>query len=168
MKRALVFGPLGMAALFVAAACGGDLITGCPDDQKQCLVDNKPTCVSKSDPKYGCASTVCESCGTLDGLHVKANICDVAHGSCAIVCQDNYKNCHNSECVAISSDRYNCGDCSNECPLLVPNGQPACVMATCQAACNPGFADCDQQIGNGCECDLSTSKCSGATCVPGP
>jgi hypothetical protein len=50
-----------------------------------------------------------------------------------------------------------CGACSQSCDLA--NASSACVDGVCVVtACQPGFADCDNFAGNGCETDLSSSQ----------
>jgi hypothetical protein len=166
--------PFGLIA---GGSCGGDVATsGCPDQMKDCLVAGQHTCVRKDDPKYGCASeTTCLSCGPFSAINVKPASCDITLGTCApTTCRDGYKHCPSGPVSAvgcetvIQSDVNNCGDCGKVCPQSVANGKGACVAGTCQPACNTGFADCDEQIENGCECDLSTHQCSGTSCIAGP
>jgi hypothetical protein len=67
--------------------------------------------------------------------------------------------------------------CGQPCPPP-PHAAPACANATCIiGACQPGFADCDGTISNGCEENLLSSqlhcgRCNGActggdTCMNG-
>jgi hypothetical protein len=47
----------------------------------------------------------------------------------------------------------NCGKCGTVCPKV--NGTPSCSAGECQIACDPGFADCDKNVKNGCEVDTT-------------
>jgi hypothetical protein len=67
------------------------------------------------------------------------------------------------ECVDIQTDPTNCGECGNRCPGPAATrpgrpggGSPACVGGKCSYVCFPGFADCDDFVGNGCEVNLSS------------
>jgi hypothetical protein len=68
----------------------------------------------------------------------------------------------------------NCGSCGTQCNL--PNAVPACASRSCMiAACNAGFADCNQVVADGCEVSLSSpsncggcgNSCGAAACVSG-
>ena len=76
----------------------------------------------------------------------------------------------------LANDVNNCGACGNVC--IAPNGTAGCVNGTCVvAACNEGFADCDDNPANGCEvnvmsdvnnCGACGKVCgSNETCVAG-
>ena len=78
--------------------------------------------------------------------------------------------CCGSTCVNPATDVTNCGACGQACPP-VNNGTAGCVIGNCViAACNPGYADCDQAFINGCEVTtgndpLNCGKCL-ARCTP--
>jgi hypothetical protein len=58
----------------------------------------------------------------------------------------------------ILGDVNNCGDCNNICPP-VPNGTPKCAEGSCAVGtCKDNFFDCDGQLANGCETDITKSK----------
>ena len=112
-----------------------------------------------SDPKN------CGACG---------NACDPGQqcfrGEC--VCKTGTF-CGNS-CVDLTTDPVNCGRCDNKCPgmrrqdasfwsLPSPNGGPSCTGGRCDYTCEAGWADCDQDIQNGCEADILTNpyRCGG-------
>jgi len=51
----------------------------------------------------------------------------------------------------------NCGYCGNVC--TADNGTPGCADGDCEiASCNAGYDDCDGQLDNGCETDLTTTN----------
>mgnify|MGYP000132332934 CR=1 FL=1 len=65
-------------------------------------------------------------------------------------------------CVDFQTDSANCGDCGITC--VVPNANSACVAGDCSVGgCQPGWFDCDDNPGNGCE---AQSGCdAGAACT---
>ncbi len=88
-------------------------------------------------------------------------------GSCAIVCDPGYKDCDgnpNNGCeVHTAGDTANCGSCGNAC--TTPNGTPGCVAGTCTvASCTGTFLDCNMQVADGCETDVSTSPSNCGSC----
>jgi hypothetical protein len=66
-----------------------------------------------------------------------------------------------------------CGRCKRAC-VAGPHSQPTCTVGRCGISCDPGWADCDGDSGNGCESDLTApgscgscaNSCGGA-CVAG-
>lgn len=69
-------------------------------------------------------------------------------------------------CVDLASDVDNCGDCGIAC--RVDHAAAACVDHTCTfAACDPGRADCDDLLINGCEYELAPGAACPLVCAPG-
>lgn len=65
-------------------------------------------------------------------------------------------------CVSMTDPLYGCGNpaCT---PCALAHGSAACQGRTCVVAqCDPGFADCNKQPGDGCEVDLSKPTSCGA------
>ncbi|MBX3201163.1 MAG: hypothetical protein KF894_23695 [Labilithrix sp.] len=55
-------------------------------------------------------------------------------------------------CVKLDTDPANCGVCSHWCPQPMDgSGKAVCRNGKCEVACNPGYADCDGDVANGCE-----------------
>ena len=72
--------------------------------------------------------------------------------------------CCSASCAKTASDPKNCGGCGIFCAPVV-NGATACVASACHiSACNPGFADCDKQVGDGCEVNTGTDPKNCGTC----
>ncbi len=72
-------------------------------------------------------------------------------------------------CIDPQTDLSNCGSCENACAPHA-NATANCVAGACGMNCNPGFADCDGNIANGCEANLSDPANCGAcgiTCSGG-
>ncbi|MCS6856180.1 MAG: hypothetical protein NZM37_00570 [Sandaracinaceae bacterium] len=59
--------------------------------------------------------------------------------------------CDGGMCVDLMSDLQNCGTCGNRCPDRA-NSTRTCSGGGCGFTCNSGFADCDRNAENGCEC----------------
>lgn len=58
--------------------------------------------------------------------------------------------------VNTSNDAANCGSCNMRCPGAT-NASGTCNASRCSIACNPGFANCDGSMANGCEVDTNTA-----------
>jgi hypothetical protein len=154
-------------------ACGA----GCtnPNGSTSCVGGNcAPLCSSgwgncDGDTDNGCETQTatstnnCGSCGT---------VCSNAHGTtsciggaCTPVCSSGWTNCDsnpNNGCETnTNSDVDNCGSCGNQC--VNPQGSVSCSGGVCQVGCNPGFANCDGNAGNGCETNVQTNinNCGG-------
>lgn len=57
------------------------------------------------------------------------------------------------QCTDVMSDPNNCGQCGVSCVL--PRSEPACTAGACAVGtCEPGWADCDHDVDNGCELAL--------------
>lgn len=65
-------------------------------------------------------------------------------------------------CVDLASDPFNCGSCARTC--VIGNAEAGCTAGECElTSCELGTADCDGDIGNGCE--LSIDCVSGDSCA---
>ena len=118
----------------------------------------------------------CGSCG--HACEVSRGVAACVDGACAIAaCDTGYGNCDKDETVCETSIRElsDCGGCGLPCRDL-PHAVPTCATGQCAiASCEAGYADCDQQPGNGCETSLGTlsdcgacdAVCSKASCSGG-
>jgi hypothetical protein len=79
--------------------------------------------------------------------------------SSAPTCAFGAKEC-NGACVQITDPAYGCGP-TTCAACAIPHATAACAASGCAiGACDPGYADCDQNPANGCETDLSqTGHC---------
>src|SRR5207237_3000352 len=111
------------------------------------------------------------------GACVVANTCNSGFGDCdhlrANGCEDD-----------LNSDARNCGSCGNFCfsgncfqgsccsiNCNLPNANTSCNGGFCSiTSCKPGFADCDGNVFNGCEVNLTcgfNNSCSfNPGCIP--
>jgi len=90
-------------------------------------------------------------------------------GGCAIAgCDPGFADCDHSVysgCeIDLGSDVNNCNTCGMKCPA-VANGYPACVSGACVVGgCDPGYADCDGNLANGCEVNLASDDLHCGAC----
>jgi hypothetical protein len=109
------------------------------------------------------SSTNCGACG-----NACASGTACMGGTCLPICTGTTSLC-GSQCVDLQVSTDHCGACGTVCPRRA-NGSPACRAGVCGVACNAGFGDCDGDVSNGCETDVtsSTSHCGacGASCDP--
>ncbi|MFO0563037.1 MAG: integrin alpha [Polyangiales bacterium] len=64
----------------------------------------------------------------------------------------------------LANDARNCGACDNVC-APVANGSTQCAAGSCAVSgCNPGFADCDGLVTNGCETNVQTELTNCGAC----
>jgi VCBS repeat protein len=117
----------------------------------------------------------CERDLTNDALNCGAcgHVCAGAHagqscdgGACTITfCDAGFADCDGQVAngceVNLGTDAGNCGSCGNACGL--PNASSVCRGGACAIdLCQPGFADCDADVKDGCETDLHSVKSCGA------
>ena len=106
----------------------------------------------------------CGGCGNVCSTTNGAASC--SGGLCSISCSAGYGNCDGiatTGCeINLNSDVANCGGCAGACSSA--NGTPSCLAGACKIACTAGWGDCDGNISNGCETDLSTSAGNCGAC----
>jgi len=98
-----------------------------------------------------------------------------AAGACAITCRAGFSDCDGNSANGCEADINNsashCGACNNRCAPLGDASVGACSLGRCATACPAGRGDCDGNLANGCETDLSanTAHCGvcGNACVAG-
>lgn len=88
------------------------------------------------------------------------------------VCTLDKPHCCDAKCVNETMDPENCGGCGIRCDI--PHGKSTCINSKCiLVACSPGYADCNQVFGDGCEvqlgsddnnCGICGNACRGQTC----
>ncbi len=125
-------------------------------------------------PTNGCETRTVDSasnCGGCGRGCAGANP-TCANGQCGTGCPGMGQTRCGATCVDTLTDNENCGMCDLRCGTA-PNGQNRCTNGTCRLSCNPGFADCNGAVVDGCEVQLGTTQncgscgnaCSGTTPV---
>lgn len=156
---------IGGAALLSGLACslvvdGSELSSGCPDGMKECA----GACVSENDADFGCAGPGCSPCA----LNRATATCSPA-GACAVAsCVGVYEDCDrdpNNGCeVNTDQDPENCGRCEAVCPSS-NDAEVACGNAACYIlSCISDLGDCNHDIRDGCETDLSANEANCGQC----
>ena len=126
-----------------------------------------------NDMSDGCEAHLSDdgnNCGACGASCTRPNVSSsCSSSSCSFgSCQSNFGDCNNSKatdgCEAdLRITSNHCGSCSTDCAEA--NAVIACVSGSCNdagAVCNPGWGNCDGNIGsNGCETNLTstTTKC---------
>ncbi len=141
-----------------------------PDGPTSDVADVRETPDSPTDSDVCPMPTIaCENTGCVD-LQTNSNHCGACETACLInqvcVAGECRLNCPAPDsacgvgavmaCHNLRMDPGHCGDCSKVCSAA--NGIAGCVAGECLIArCNADFADCDHNIANGCEDNLSSS-----------
>jgi hypothetical protein len=128
-----------------------------------------PTCGTgfgdcDGNPSNGCETAEsndlsnCGACGKACNLANATAAC--TNGACTIAaCTSGFADCDNNAangCEAnLQTDPAHCSSCSKACDST--NGTPSCTAGACSITCTIGFANCDDNIANGCEVNLSTN-----------
>jgi hypothetical protein len=129
----------------------------CGVNEKRC----DDACVPLGDPQFGCGPADCTPCVFDHGIP------GCTEGECVLVgCGDGWGNCNavaSDGCeTPLHADLTNCGTCGHVCSNA--HGSTACSSGVCVPACEPGFADCDGDPGNGCELDTRSDVQNCGTC----
>ena len=150
--------------------CGGLCGPG-PHSSAACAAS---VCVVTCEPPFadcnravidGCEADVtsdvvnCGRCGLVCPAPVNA-VASCAAGQCGVgACSPGFGNCDqlpDNGCEAnIHSDLQNCGRCGSVCGP-VANAAATCSMGACTVRCDPGFADCNNNLADGCETNVRT------------
>jgi hypothetical protein len=155
----------GMAG---SAGNAGDAATeeagGCTASQKLCGT----SCVTKTDPDYGCVDSACDPCALANATP------QCTAGACAVQsCDSGFGNCDSDAsngCEAdITADVNACGGCNRKClGTHVATGGMTCAAELCTSTCETGFGNCSQPAApspdNGCETDLQTAAADCGAC----
>ncbi len=123
----------------------------------------------------GCESDVlndpanCGSCGA--ACMVMHAVPRCASGQCDIgFCDNGWGNCNNlanDGCEVPLNTTANCGACNRTC-LAPQNGNATAICdgnLSCQVVCNPGFADCNGVLADGCETNILTDPSHCGSCA---
>jgi hypothetical protein len=137
------------------ADCDGDTTNGCEAS------------LSSSNDCGGCGNT----CANVHGTTACVGV------ACTPTCATGYLDCDGNPGNGCETDVFSstatCGGCAISCGSV--NGTATCAAGMCGINCNPGFANCDGNVANGCETDLDndathcgncTNACSAASGTP--
>ncbi|MBL9105385.1 MAG: hypothetical protein JNL82_30880 [Myxococcales bacterium] len=68
-------------------------------------------------------------------------------------------------CVDLDADPDNCGDCGVSC--FISHAAAVCSAGACGfGACEPGYADCNDELADGCETALARGESCPLVCAP--
>ncbi len=133
-------------------ACSAGMCTRtCPTGQTLC---NNTSCVDTLTDRSHCGR-----CSNLCGTPANA-VSTCATGVCGYRCISRWGDCDgvatNGCETNLGNNPSNCMTCGRACPSAA-NYTPACASAICGGTCNTGFRNCDNNLTNGCETNVSTS-----------
>ena len=143
-------GPCGMTCPFGTTCCGA-------------------RCVDTDNSVLNCGG-----CGAQCSLSNATPQCNT--GLCLIACATGFGDCdgdRSNGCeTGLNTNRAHCGSCGNECPPE-NHARVFCFNRACQmGTCDPGWADCNGDIRDGCEthtdtdvnqCGACNRRCSAPT-----
>jgi hypothetical protein len=163
-------------------ACGRSCIN--PHGTTSCVAgDCVPTCATDygdcdGDPTNGCETDLRASAAHCGGCGL---VCRNPHGTtscedraCAPFCDTGFDDCDGDKRNGCETDLgatlAHCGACGVKCENQ--NGSTSCEGSQCRPVCTPGFHDCNGNLRDGCEADLSlVTQCGGCAgdpdCPPG-
>ena len=147
--------------------CDGSAASGC-----EVQIDADPQAC-------GDCGTVCPSANNARPLCVR--------GSCDLMCEPGFGDCNgraDDGCeLDVRSNIRNCGACGRACDMSA-NQTAQCLGGECVSECTGGYADCDGDVGNGCEvqtnrdlqhcgmcnraCPSADDICAAGACVRAP
>jgi hypothetical protein len=109
-----------------------------------------------------CVDTVLDPahCGACNTACAQDEVC--SNGSCQLDCVGGTTKC-GTLCVNTLYDPANCGACNMACTPGA-NMVAACANGSCKEFCATGFGDCNMQVGDGCESNLSNSTANCGAC----
>jgi len=109
-------------------------------------------------PDDGCLPRV----ATPDGGPTDGAV-DADAGGCPAGFADCDGNPTNGCELPVGDDARNCGGCGVRCETG-DNAVPACIAGACALTCDDGFGDCDGDMANGCEGDLTGDAANCGRC----
>ncbi|MFT3708381.1 MAG: hypothetical protein QM817_12075 [Archangium sp.] len=108
------------------------------------------------------------NCGGCNVACLSANATPLCTGgACRIgACNPGFADCNANPAdgceVNLNADPTHCGSCTTAC--VGTNGTATCSGGMCGIACLPGFSNCDGNLANGCEVNLSNDPSHCGTC----
>jgi hypothetical protein len=102
-------------------------------------------------------------CGGCEDACLNGETC--SGGACVSVCGDGKTLC-SGDCEDTESSPENCGSCGFLCPTQA-NTQAVCETGECSLTCAADFADCNLDMGDGCEVSLASDLTNCGACGEG-
>ncbi|MBK8257306.1 MAG: hypothetical protein IPK82_32110 [Polyangiaceae bacterium] len=114
----------------------------------------------------------CGACGNACSTFHATPSCSGTPAICQLSCEMGWDNCNgnvNDGCEQTLTSNSHCGACNAVCSIN--NASTSCASGTCTfVSCLPGFANCNNDLADGCETQLATSNLNcgqcGNTCNP--
>ena len=147
-----------------SCAPGTCMLVACDTDYADCNANELDGCEA-----FTSSLTDCAGCGIACSLSNATETCTT--GSCEIVsCDVGFDDCDGAPdtgCETSLRTTSDCGTCGTACSL--PRAAETCATGSCAIeSCDPGFADCNGVVSDGCEASLSsTATCGDCTTTCG-
>jgi hypothetical protein len=113
----------------------------------------------------GCSSSASDRSGQASAPICGADATDTVTAG-VLACPQGFADCDgdpSNGCeTSVEADLAHCGACGHACSAA--HGTPSCAGGVCAIVCDPGFADCDDDVANGCETDTATDPESCGAC----
>ena len=126
--------------------CDGNAANGCETNLLGDIA-NCGTCSNRCNPANGTARCTTGACGIA--------ACNTGFADCNSLPADGCE-------VNTLTDTLNCGACGRACVAHPGSYSNACGGGTCMPTCTANYANCDGNVFNGCETNLSTNPSCGA------
>jgi hypothetical protein len=145
----------------------GECVQGCDLDAGK-LCSGAKQCCNKLCIDVTTDPLNCGGCGVACSLANGTPAC--AANKCSWTCASGYAHCGTGNTGCETNTRTtiaHCGSCTTDCSATVANATGiVCTAGACSyGSCTMGFADCDGQKANGCECTCGAAR--GQNCCPG-
>ena len=153
---------------------GGTMGVGaCRGGAQSCADGGWSSCEGQTLPAVEVCNAVDDDCNGLtdDGAAVTAcpAVANGARtcvaGACGALCAQGFGDCDGAAangCESVlASSATHCGICGNACPSR-PRTRPTCAGGACVFACEDGAQNCDGNVINGCETDVTLPADCGA------
>ena len=144
----------------------------CPDG-----TCSEPTCddgvINGTETGRDCGGGLCDGCGTgspcNSATDCRSGVCAGEQGTkkCEVSCVEGTAECDGEtdvECETnVLTDPLRCGDCETVCELA--HAEQSCVSGACQiGACVAPYDNCNNEVEDGCETNLTTSETDCGAC----
>lgn len=168
----------GSSAKGGTSSVGGSSVTGGTSSLGGSSAKGGTSSVGGSSIKGGSSSLGGSSAkggtSSVGGSSAKGGTSSVGGSSATLTCTLPAANCNGSSAdgceVDLSSDLNNCGTCGTKC--VTPANMVATCTGSCQYECLGGWSDCNNNLSDGCEVNLTSNvnNCLGCglTCVTAP